>query len=75
MRRIGERDICGGLRSLKSLKPKKKLNLAEGEEVTIEIQKSKVDKLTGLLGDINIDSVELQHRTKDVWTKKSKFHC
>jgi predicted DNA-binding antitoxin AbrB/MazE fold protein len=60
---------------LKSLNTKKKLNLAEGKEVTIEIQKSKVDKLTGLLGDINIDSVELQHSTKDVWTKKSKFHC
>jgi len=53
------------------LKPKRKLALAEGEEVTIEIRKSKVDKLAGLLGDIDIDSVELQHRTKEVWTKKS----
>ncbi len=56
------------------LKPKKKLNLAEGEEVTIEIRKSKVDKLAGLLGDIDIDSVELQHSTKEVWAKKSLSH-
>ncbi len=53
------------------MKPKKKLALAEGEEVTIEIRKSKVDKLAGLLGDIDIDSVELQHRAKEVWAKKS----
>ena len=53
------------------LKPNKRLHLTEGEEVTIEIRKSKVDKLAGLLGDINIDSVELQHRTKEVWAKKS----
>ncbi len=58
----------------KMLKPKKKLNLAEGEEVTIEIRKSKVDKLAGLLGDIDIDSVELQHSTKEVWAKKSLSH-
>ena len=58
----------------KILKPKKKLNLAEGEEVTIEIRKSKVEKLAGLLGDINIDSVELQHDTKEVWAKKSLSH-
>ncbi len=53
------------------LKPKKKLNLAEGEEVTIEIRKSKVDRLAGLLGDIDIDSVELQHSAKEVWAKGS----
>lgn len=47
------------------MKPKKKLALAEGEEVTIEIRKSKVDKLAGLMGDIDIDSVELQHRMKE----------
>ena len=50
----------------KILKPKKKLALAEGEEVTIEIRKSKVEKLEGLMGDIDIDSVELQHRKKEV---------
>ncbi len=51
----------------KILKPKKKLALSEGEEVTIEIRKSKVDKLAGLLGDIDIDSVELQHRANELW--------
>ena len=58
----------------KILKPKKKLNLEEGEEVTIEIRESKVDKLAGLLGDIDIDSVELQHSTKEIWAKKSLSH-
>ncbi len=58
----------------KILKPKNKLALAEGEEVTIEIRKSKVDKLAGLLGEIDIDSVELQHSTKEVWAKKSLSH-
>ena len=48
----------------KILKPKRKLALAEGEEVTIDIRKSNVEKLEGLMGDI--DSVELQHRTKEV---------
>ena len=58
----------------KILKPKKKLNLEEGEEVTIEIRESKVDRLAGLLGDIDIDSVELQHSTKEIWAKKSLSH-
>ncbi|CAG0964387.1 hypothetical protein METP2_01002 [Methanosarcinales archaeon] len=53
------------------MKPKKKLAPTEGEEVIIEIRKSKVDTLAGLLGDIDIDSVELQHRLKEVWSKKS----
>jgi predicted DNA-binding antitoxin AbrB/MazE fold protein len=58
------------------LKPKKKLALAEGEEVTIEIRKSKVDNLAGLLEDIDIDSVELQHRMKKVLrgTLEGKYH-
>lgn len=38
------------------------------------IRKSKVDKLAGLLGDIDIDSVELQHSTREVWAKKSLSH-
>ncbi|MCX9025966.1 MAG: hypothetical protein OIN85_07735 [Candidatus Methanoperedens sp.] len=37
--------------------------------ITIAIKKSKVDKLAGLLEDVDIDSVELQHRAKEVWTK------
>jgi predicted DNA-binding antitoxin AbrB/MazE fold protein len=55
----------------KILKPKRKLALAEGEEVTIEIRKSKVDKLAGLLGDIEIDSVNLQHLNKKFLTLES----
>lgn len=55
----------------KILKPKKKLVLAEGEEVTIEIRKSKVDKLAGLLGEIDIDSVELQHCSNEFLTLAS----
>lgn len=53
------------------MKSRKKLTLTEGEEVAIKIRKSKVDKFTGLIGDIDIDSVELQHRLKEVWSKKS----
>ncbi len=56
------------------LKPVKKLDLAEGEEVTIEIKKSGVDKLVGLLGDIDVESVDLQHSTKEIWAKKSLSH-
>lgn len=37
--------------------------------ITIDMKKSKVDKLAGLLGDVDIDSVELQHRAKEVWAK------
>ncbi len=41
----------------------------KASHITIEIKKSKVDKLAGLLGDVDIDSVELQHRAKEVWAK------
>jgi predicted DNA-binding antitoxin AbrB/MazE fold protein len=55
----------------KTLKTKRKLALAEGEEVTVELRKSNVDKLAGLLGDIEIDSVNLQHLNKKFLTLAS----
>lgn len=36
----------------------------------IEIGESNADRIVGLLEDIDMDSVELQHATKDIWVKK-----
>jgi len=56
------------------LKPLEKLDLKEGEEVEIEVKKSNVDRIVGLLKDVELDSLELQHKTKEIWGKKSVFH-
>jgi predicted DNA-binding antitoxin AbrB/MazE fold protein len=53
------------------LKPLEKLDLKEGEEVEIEIRGSKVDQLMGLLKDVDLSSLELQHELKEIWVKKS----
>lgn len=53
------------------LKPLEKLDLKEGEEVEIEIRGSKVDQLIGLLKDVDLSSLELQHELKEIWVKKS----
>ena len=52
------------------LKPLEKLDLTEGDVVEIEIVKSNADKIVGLLKDIDIDSVDLQHAAKDIWVRK-----
>jgi predicted DNA-binding antitoxin AbrB/MazE fold protein len=52
------------------LKPLEKLDLADGEMVEIEIIKSNADRLVGLLKDIDIDSVDLQHAARDIWVRK-----
>ena len=52
------------------LKPIEKLDLSEGEVVEIEIVKSNADRLVGLLKDIDIDSVDLQHAARDIWVRK-----
>ena len=52
------------------LKPLEKLDLSEGDVVEIEIIKSNADKLVGLLKDIDIDSVDLQHAARDIWVRK-----
>ena len=52
------------------LKPLEKLDLVDGEEVEVEISKSNADRIVGLLKDIDIDSVDLQHATGDVWVRK-----
>jgi hypothetical protein len=41
-----------------------------GIGVEIEIVKSNADRIVGLLEDIDMDSVELQHATKDIWMKR-----
>ncbi|MCK9405959.1 MAG: antitoxin family protein [Methanothrix sp.] len=52
------------------LKPLEKLDLTEGDVVEIEIVKSNADRLIGLLKDIDIDSVDLQHAARDIWVRK-----
>ncbi len=52
------------------LKPLEKLDLIDGEEVEIEIFKSNADGIVGLLKDIDIDSVDLQHAAGDIWVRK-----
>ncbi len=52
------------------LMPLEKLDLADGEEVEIEIVKSNADRLIGLLKDIDMDSVDLQHAARDMWVRK-----
>ena len=51
------------------LKPLEKLDLTEGDVVEIEIVKSNADRLVGLLKDIDIDSVDLQHAARDIWVR------
>ena len=52
------------------LKPLEELDLKDGEEVEIEIIKSNADRIVGLLKDIDIDSVDLQHTARDIWVRK-----
>ena len=52
------------------LKPLEKLDLIDGEEVEIEIIKSNADRIVGLLKDIDVDSVDLQHVARDIWARK-----
>ena len=52
------------------LKPLEKLDLTEGDVVEIEIVKSNADRLVGLLKDIDIESVDLQHAARDIWVRK-----
>jgi predicted DNA-binding antitoxin AbrB/MazE fold protein len=52
------------------LKPLEKQDSIEGDEVEIEIIKSNADKIVGLLKDIDIDSVDLQHAARDIWVGK-----
>jgi predicted DNA-binding antitoxin AbrB/MazE fold protein len=52
------------------LKPLEKLDLIDGEEVEIEIIKSNADRIVGLLKDIDIDSVDLQHAARDIWVRE-----
>lgn len=58
----------------KTLKLLEEVDLREGEIVELEIKKlpgkSEIDKLVGLLRELNISSVQLQHKAKEVWSGK-----
>lgn len=54
------------------LKPLEKLNLKDGEVVEIEIIQSNADRIVGLLENVDMDSVDLQHAAKDIWAKKTE---
>jgi hypothetical protein len=41
------------------------------EEIEIDIIKSPVERISGLLNDIDLESVELQHKAGNMWVKKS----
>jgi predicted DNA-binding antitoxin AbrB/MazE fold protein len=51
------------------LKPLDKLDLKDGDEVEIEVIESNADRIAGLLKDIDIDSVDLQHAARDIWVR------
>lgn len=52
------------------LKPLEKMDLTDGQEVEIEIIEPNADRIAGLLKEIDIDSVDLQHAARDLWVKK-----
>jgi len=54
---------------LKPLDDMSYLHLDNGTEVEIDIKQSPTDRITGLLKDIDLTSLELQHKAKDMWVK------
>lgn len=52
------------------LKPLEKLDSLEADENEIGMFKSNADEIAGLLKDIDIDSVDLQHAARDIWVRK-----
>ena len=42
----------------------------ENNEVEIETIESNADRIVGLLKDIDIDSVDLQHAARDIWVER-----
>jgi predicted DNA-binding antitoxin AbrB/MazE fold protein len=55
----------------KVLKPLQNPDLIDGDVVEIEIIQSNADRITGLIKDIDMDSVDLQHAAKDIWIRKT----
>ena len=50
------------------------LNWISSEKETIVFEEDPVKAIEGLLKDIEVDSVKLQHETQKVWTKKVLNH-
>ncbi len=55
------------------LKPLEKLNLKDGMVMEVEITESNADRIVGLLGDVDMDLVDIQHAAKDIWAKKAEL--
>ena len=55
------------------LKPLEKLTLKDGAVVEIEIIESNADRIVGLLEDVDMSSIDLQHAAKDTWAKKAEL--
>lgn len=55
----------------KVLKPLQNPDLIDGEVVEIEIKQSNADRIAGLIKDIDMDSVDLQHAAKDIWIRNA----
>ena len=50
------------------------LNWVSSEKETIVFEEDPVKAIEGLLKDIDVDSVKLQHETQKLWTKKVFNH-
>ncbi|MDO9517708.1 MAG: DUF104 domain-containing protein [Methanosarcinaceae archaeon] len=54
---------------LKPLNDISHMHLDNGAEVEIDIKQSPTDRITGLLKHVDLTSLELQHKAKDMWVK------
>ena len=49
------------------------ISMVEGEDV--EFEGDPVEVIDGILSDVKIDSVELQHKVKDIWLLRVVKNC
>ena len=54
---------------LKPLNDMSHMHLDNGTEVEIDIKQSPTDRITGLMKGVDLTSLELQHKAKDMWVK------
>lgn len=49
------------------------ISMVEGED--LEFEGDPVEVIDGILSDVKIDSVELQHKVKDIWLLRVVKNC